>query len=638
MLDYGVAMKRNFVYTTALSASNTAQSPPLKKYKPFEENNDLTYDDDVLDALGTQALEQFESNNNQVPCTDDQCVSNAVLTSQNCPSSSNVPSSYVSRCQPCVISCHQERNENLQLESALKQIKLLEQKVKQLQDEKYSQVGEVKILREKLNQAEARTKEVSLQQINEQSKLKLAEKEKEWAEEKKKFEERITSLASRLSFKEQDTMSAAYEKCKSEQQNKTSHKISPLVEEMRVQSAIKSTPVSARCRDAKNVQRNFKNFSTDFPTSDLVMAFSQQQDAATSNGYCNKGKLKARVPQQRHSTSTPLHSTPVVDQETQTPVDVLQHGRIEDGVTCVELNPSLSISNRKLFNHLVTTHPWLSQSCKDMVMPVNGGMVTSARDRDHTVSMEDDKGEEDKINYFVSLELPTSTSSSPFLRNPAVWQDVRQGLATMLGSPHLPTVFPEQNLLPDLGTAGIVRGDSGIRLLLVLENLVKRYCSEKTKGQEGHCRSVESWVSGSLEGLLPSFASLPEEVAHTSRDPTRIDNAQSIICVMEVLRDLICHSKPVRCHILDNYLGIPSKPPLSMGSSHCVSMDKKWTDFGNSGRITPCITDPVDDGPVAMEYDNGIKTETPVCLYVVERSIRVYSCTSLLLSVLLESV
>ena len=627
MLDYGVAMKRNFVYTTALSAANTAQSPPLKKYKPFEENNDLNYDDDILDALGTQALEQFESNNNQVPLpekNDDQ-RSNTAMTSPNWPSSSNVLSSYANSCQPFAIPCHQERNGDLQLESALKQIKLLDQKVKQLQDEKYSQVGEVKILREKLNQAEARTREVSLQQINEQPKLKLAEKEKEWVEEKKILESRIASLSSRLSFKEQDNISVAYEKCKcSEQQNKTNRKeISPLVEEMRVQSAIKSTPVSARCRDAKNAQRNFKKFDTDFPTSDLVMTFSQQQDAATSNGYCNKGKLKARVPQQRHSTSTPLHSTPVVDQETQTPVEIFRHGRIEDGVTCVELNSSLRMSDRKLFNHLVTAHPWLSQSCKDTVTPVNGGLVTSARDRDHTVSMEDDKGEEDKINYFVSLELPTSTSLSPFLRDPAVWQDVQQGLATILGSPHLPTVFPKQNLLPDLGTVGIHRGDSGIRLLLVLENLVKRYCSERTKGQEGHCRSVESWVSGSLEGLLPSFASLPEEVAHTSRDPTRMDNVQSIVCVMEVLQDLVCHSKPVRCHILDNFLGIPSKPPLSLNSSHCVSMERKWTDFNNSGRITPCITDPVDDGPVAMECDNGIKTETPVCLCVVECSIRI---------------
>ena len=604
-------MKRNFVYTTALSAVNTANSPPLKKFKSLEENNDLTYDDDLLDALGTQALEQFESNSNQTPFpeeSEDRRATNSELTSPNYPSSSNGPSNYVNSYR----LHHQEKNEDLHLQSALKQIKLLEQKVKQLQ---YSQVGEVKILREKLNQAEARTKEAALQPINDQSKLKLAEKEKEWAEERKKFEERIASLSSRLQFKEQDTISAAYEKCKcSEQQNKAHKEIPPLVEEMRVQSAIKSTPVSVRCRDAKNAQRSSKNFSTDFPTSDLVKAFSQQQDTGISNGCCNKGKMKARVPQQRHSTSTPLHSTPVVDQETQTPVDVLQHARIEDGIASVELNPSLSMSNRKLFNHLVATHPWLSQSCKDTVVPVTGGLV--AHDRDHTLSIEDDKGEEDKINYFISLELPTNTSSSPFLRDPVVWQDVRQSLAAMLGSPHLPTVFPEQNLLPDLGTVGTLRGDSGVMLLLVLEKLVKRYCSERTKGQDGHCRSVESWVSGSLEGLLPSFASLPEEVAHMSRDPMRMDNVQSIICVMEVLLDLVCHSKPVRCHILDNFLGISSKPPLSM-DSHCVSMDRKLTDISNSGRITPFITEPVDDGPVAMECDNGltIKTETPVCLH-----------------------
>lgn len=608
-------MKRNFVYNTgALPAANARTSPPSKKYKPFEENNNSIDNDDLLDALGTQALEQFESNNNQIfpDKISDPHASGTTLTSPNHVNSSNVPPISANSYQSCTI--HQERSEDLQLELALKQIKLLEQKVRQLQDEKYSQVGEVKILREKLNQAKAHTREVSLQQINDQTKLKLAEKEKEWAEEKGKYEECIASLSSKLRFKEQETLSTAYEKCQcSEQQNKTAHKeIPPLLEEMRVQSAIKSTPVSTRCRDGKNAQRYLKNFGTDLDP------FSQQ-DAAGNNGCCNKGKLKVRVSQQRHSTSTPvMHSTPVVDQETQTPVDVIRHGRIEDGITCVELNdPSVSMSGRKLFTHLMSVHPWLSQSCKDRA--INGVSVTPAHDRDHGVSMEDDKVEEDKINYFVSLELPANTSSSPFLRDPAVQHDLQQSLANMLGSPHLPTaILPEQNLLPDFNSIGTTKGDSGVTLLLVLEKLVRRYCLERSKGQDAHCRSVESWVSGSLEGLLPSFASLPEEAVHTSRDPTRMDNVQAIVCVMEVMLDLVRHSKPVRCHILDNFLKNSSKPPLSV-DSHCASLDRKWTDVSSNRRITPCVIEPVDDGSGTMECDNGmiIKTETPVWLCVL---------------------
>ena len=613
-------MKRNFVYSTAgLSAVNASHSPPLKKYKSFGENKDLIDDDDLLiDAIGTQALEQFESNQSASPDkTDGRCASVTTSSFPKVPSSSNVSSSSANSHQPRIIPYRQGSNETtecLQLE-ALQQIKLLEQKIKLLQDEKYSQVGEVKILREKLNQVEANThtKEVALQQINDQSRLKLAEKEMEWAEKEKKFEEHIASLSSRLKFKEQETSAAAYEKCKcSDHQDKIAQKeFPPPTKEMRVQTDIKVTPVSARCRDTKNSHRTFKSFGTDFPTSDPLKALSQQ------DGCCNKGKLKTRVPQQRcnktvNSTSTPMHSTPVVDQETQTPVDVLRHGRIEDGITCMELSdPSMSMNGRKLFNHLISIHPWLSQSCKD---GTNGGLLISTRDKDYCMSMEDDKGEEDRINYFISLELPTSASSTPFLRNPAVQYDLRQSLANMLGSPHLPPVYPEQNLLPDLDTVGIARGDSGITLLLVLEKLVRKYSLERTKGQDGHCRSVESWVSGSLEGLLPPFASLSDEdrVGHTSRDPMRMDNVQAIVCIMEVLLDLVCHSKLVRCHILDNYLGIPSRPPLSL-DSHCVSSDRKWGDVSSNGRITPCVMEQADDGQVTMECDNGmIKTGTPV--------------------------
>ena len=613
-------MKRNFVYSTAgLSADNATHSPPLKKYKSFGENNDLIDDDDLLDAIGTQALEQFESNN-QLAFQDKTDDPRANASSPKLPSSSNVPSSSANGQQPHTNPYRQGNNETaecLQLESALKQIKLLEQKLKLLQDEKYSQEGEVKILREKLNQAETNThtKEIALQQINNQSRVKLAEKEMEWGEKEKRFEEHIASLSSRLKFKEQETSAASYEKCKcSEHQNKIAQtECPPPTKEMRVQSDIKVTPVSARCRDAKNAHRSFKNFGTDFPTSDPLKAFSQQ------DGCCNKGKLKTRVPQQRcnkavNPTSTPMHSTPVVDQETQTPVDILRHDRIEDGIACMELSDlSMSMNGRKLFNHLISIHPWLSQSCKDRIAPMNSGLLTSTHDRDHGMSMED--GEEDRINYFISLELPTSASSTPFLRNPAVQYDLKQSLANMLGSTHLPPVYPEQNLLPELDAVGIVRGDAGITLLLVLEKLVRKYCLERTKGQDGHCRSVESWVSGSLEGLLPPFASLSDEdrVEHTSRDPKRMDNVQAIVCIMEVLLDLVCHSKPVRCHILDNCLGIPTKPPLSL-DSHCVSADRKWGDVSSNGRITPCVMEREDDGQVTMECDNGmiIKTETQV--------------------------
>lgn len=613
-------MKRNFVYSTAgLPAADATSSPPLKKYKSLGENNDLIDDgiddDDLLDAIGTQALEQFESNNHLAfqDKTDNQRPSVITSSSPSIPSVSTVPANTHKPFR----QGNNDTAECLQLESALKQIKALEQKVKLLQDEKYSQVGEAKILREKLNQAEANThtKELALQQINDQSRQKLAEKEIEWAEKEKRFEEHIASLTSRLKFKEQETSAAAYEKCKcSEQQNKIAQtEFPPPTKEMIVQSDIKVTPVSARCRDAKNAHRSFKNFATDFPTSDPLKALSQQ------DGCCNKGKLKTRVPQQRcnktvNSTSTPMHSTPVVDQETQTPVDVLQHGRIEDGIACMELSdPSTSMSSRKLFNHLVSIHPWLSQSCKDGVAPTNGGLLTSTHDRDHGMSMEEDKGEEDRINYFISLELPTSASSTPFLRNPAVQYDLRQSLANMLGSPHFPPLYPEQNLLPDLDIVGIARGDAGITLLLVLEKLVRKYCLERTKGQDSHCRSVESWVSGSLEGLLPPFASLSDEdrVGHTFRDPKRMDNVQAIVCIMEVLLDLVCHSKPVRCHILDNSLGIPSKPPLSL-DSHLA--DRKWGDVSSNGKITPCVMEREDDGQVTMECDNGMidKMETPV--------------------------
>ena len=615
---YAVAMKRNFVYSTpGLPAADATNSPPLKKYKPFGENKDLIDDgiddDDLLDAIGTQALEQFESNNQLAfhDKTDNQRPS--VTTS----SSPNIPSVSANGHQPRTIPYRRGNNDTaecLQLESALKQIELLEQKIKLLQDEKYSQVGEAKILREKLNQAEVNThsKEIALQQINDQSRLKLAEKEMEWAEKEKRLEEQIASLTSRLKFKEQETSAAAYEKCKClEQQNKIAQtEFPPPTKEMRVQSDIKVTPVSARCRDAKNAHRSFKDFTTDFPTSDPLKALSKQ------DGCCNKGKLKTRVPQQRcnktvNSASTPMHSTPVVDQETQTPVDVLQHGRIEDGIACMELSDPSTMSSRKLFNHLVSIHPWLSQSCKDGVAPTNGGLLTSTHDRDHGISMEEDKGEEDRINYFISLELPTtSATSTPILRNPAVQYDLKQSLANMLGSPHFPPLYHEQNLLPNFDS-GITRGDAGITLLLVLEKLVRKYCLERTKGQDSHCRSVESWVSGSLEGLLPPFASLSDEdrVGHTSRDPKRMDNVQAIVCIMEVLLDLVCHSKPVRCHILDNC--IPSKPPLSL-DSHLG--DRKWGDVSSNGRITPCVMEREDDGQVTMECDNGMnnKMETPV--------------------------
>ena len=608
-------MKRNFVYSTD-GLPTASHSPPLKKQKSFADNKYLIDDDDLLDEIGTQALEQFESNNHLAfpDKTYGQCVSVTTSTSPNLPKPS---SSSTNGYQPHIIPYCQgnsETTEDLHLK-----IKDLEQKVKLLQDEKYSQVGEVKILREKLNLAETNThnKKITLQQINDQ---KLAEKEAEWAEKEKKFEERIASLSSRLKFKEQEVSVAAFEKCKcSEYHNKVGQKeILPLTEEMKVQSdIIKVTPVaSSRCRDTKNAHRSFKNCSAEFPTSDPLKAFSQQ------DGCCNKGKTKARVPQQRYnravnSTSTPLHSTPVVDQGTQTPVDVLQHGsRIEDGIRCMELGePSMSMSGRKLFNHLVSMHPWLNHSRKDDIMSTNGGLLTSAHDRDCGVSMEDDKGEEDRINYFISLELPASTGSSPFLRNSIVQHDLRQSLANMLGSPYLPLVYPEQHLLPDLDSVGIARGDSGVTLLLVLEKLVRKYCLERSKGQDGHCKSVESWVSGSLEGLLPPFASLLDDnrVGNAPRDPMRMDNVQAIVCIMEVLLDLVCHSKPVRSYILDNCLGIPSKPPLAL-SSHCVSLDRKWGDVSGNGRITPCVVDQVDnDGVVTMECDDGmIKTQTPV--------------------------
>ena len=275
-------MKRGFVYsTTGLPAANTAYSPPLKKCKSecksFGGNDDLIDDDELLDAIGTQALEQFESDNHLAfPDKTDR----ASVTTPNFPSSSNVSHSSGNSHQPRATPYHQGNNgtiEGLQLESALKQIKLLEQKIKLLQDEKYSQVGEAKILRERLNQAEANThtKEAALQQINEQSRLKLAEKEMEWAGKEKEFEERIASLSSILKFKEQETSAAAYEKYKcSEHQSKVMQKeIPPSAEEVRVQSDIKVTPVSARCRDAKSAHRSFKNFGADFPTSDPLKAF-----------------------------------------------------------------------------------------------------------------------------------------------------------------------------------------------------------------------------------------------------------------------------------------------------------------------------------------------------------------------------
>jgi len=648
-------MKRNFVYTTAgSSATSAAQSPPLKRYKPFGENNDLIDDDDLLDALGTQALEQFESNNDQLKVsvkTGDQCAGANTIASSSFSNSSNV----LSRSAQCynTITYHQESNEkteNLQLELALKQNKLLEQKIKQLEDEQYSQIGEVKILREKLNQAEesAHIKETALKQMHNKSKVIWTEKEKE-------FEEQIASLSSKLKFKEQEILTVC-EKCKylEQQQAKTASKeFSFSVEEMRVQSDIKLTPVSVRCRDAKNTQRNFKKLGTEFPTSDPFKVFSQQD--INNHGGCNKGKLKvSRVPQQRYSkavntTSTPvmIHSTPAVDQETQTPVDTLRHGKIEDGITFVELHvPSMDTNGRKLFNHLMNIHPrteqcvaptdrdktptnvlsliypiaqnnrsaWLSQGYKDGVLLPTGSSITPTHERDHGIPMENEEGDEDKCNYFMSLELPTSTASSPFLRHPAVQYDLQQGLANLLGSPHLPTAY--QNLLPDLDIFGIARGDSGIKLLLVLEKLVRRYCLEKTKGADGHCRSVESWVSGSLEGLLPSFASSSDEdrVGHAFRDPMRMDNAQAIVCIMEVLLELVRHSKPVRCHILDNSLGIPSKPLLTLHNTSSGRKRATAMDIDSNGRITPCVIEQEDDGSITMEHDDGlIKTETLVC-------------------------
>lgn len=596
-------MKRNFVYTTGgSSAANATHSPPPKRYKPFGENNDLINDDDdLLDAIGTQALEQFESDNNQPDETGNQCADNATLISQNMPSSSNVLAN--GHNQP-------HENESLQLEAMLKQNKLLEQKLKLLQ---YSQAGEVKILREKLNQAETNKHTT------------------------KELEEHVASLSAKLKFKEQENL-ALYEKCKyleQQKQNKSVQKeIPPRIEEMRVQSDIKLTPV--RCRDAKNAQRNLKNFVTDFPTSDPLKAFSQQ-DATGSSGCCNKGKLKDRAPQQKYAkpinTIAPvMQSTPVVDQETQTPVDILRHGRIEDGITCMELVPSMSGNGQILFNHLIhpkaerhnvrndkdkalanvlsLIHPivqhssstMLSQNYKDGILPTNDGSVISTRDRDHGMSVEDAEGEEEKgSNYFVSLELPTSIASPPFLRDPTIQHSLRKSIANMLGSLYLPSIYPELNLLPDLDTVATTRGDSGITLLLVLEKLVRRYCLERTKGQDTHCRSVESWVSGSLEGLLPSFASLLDEdrAGNTFRDPMRMDNAQAIVCIMEVLLELVRRSKPVRCHILDNFLGELSKPPLAL-------------DVSNNGRSTP--TEQEDYEPVTMECDNGmiIKTESTV--------------------------
>lgn len=611
-------MKRNFVYITdRISAPNTTRPPPSKKHKSFGEN-DLIDDDDLLDAIGTQALEQFESNNDQLTAaskTDDRCTSATILTNPNYSNSSNVPSK-----SACTMAYRQENDRTtkaIQLELALKQITFLERKVKLLQDDKYSQVGEVKFLREKLNrQAESNAKELALQQAYDQSKLK-------WMEKEKDYEERIASLSSKLKFKEQEA-STAHEKCKYlELQNKISEKeISPSLEEVKVQSDIKVTPVSTRC--SKNAQRNLKNFVTEFPTSDPL-----SKDTTGSGSGCNK---KIRIPQHKavNTSNAPMHSTPLVNQETQTPVDVLQHGRIDDGVTCVELNvPSMGMSGQKLFNNLMSIYPRIKQTVSNerdkeapvnvlsLIYPQNSSSVwlstaTSTHKRDCSMEEEEkeEKGEEDKANYFVSLELPASTTSSPFLRDPLVQHDLQQSLANLLGSPHL--LYPEQNFLRNLETFGLTRGDSGITLLLVLERLVGRYCLEKTKGQDGQCRSVESWVSGSLEALMPSFASPSDEtrVGQTFRDPMRMDNAQAIVRVMEVLLELVRHSKPVRCHILDSSLGIPSKPPLGLS----LSSDKKWMETSNNGRITPCVMEQADSDPVTMECDNGpnVTTDTLV--------------------------
>ncbi|XP_065909539.1 uncharacterized protein [Dysidea avara] len=669
-------MKRNFVYTTttttpavnARQQTSSSSQPPLKKHKPFEETDDLLDDDELLDAIGTQALEQFENNN------DCRQSSNATASSPKfpLPTSSNMPvnSAHCSSFSQATHTglSHQTSNVtavDAQLETAVKQNRLLEQKVKLLQEEQYSQVGEVKILREKLNQAEVQfhAKETSIQQMRNQMQSKWEEKEKE-------LQEKITSLTSMLEFKEQETLDA-HEKCKYlEQQQKVASKneTSPLVEEVRVQSDIKMTPVSARCKEAKQAQKNLKNFGTEFPVSDPLNGFSMD------SGSCSKSKSKPRVTQLKYSkavnTSTPITahpntSTPITahpttvalcNQETQTPVGVLQY-RNQNDIMSVELDvPLLDTTGHQLFNHLMGIYPkiekrttvvhagcvfnnestetgntktadtgkspasvlslicpvtcvsnsaWLEQNFSSEMIPKAPSICTSLPHK--TVSMDE---QEDKSTYLLSRELPASGTSTPFLRDPVVQCDIQQSLASLLGSAHLPDIPVTQKWISDLNSFSITNGDSGIKLLLVLEKLVERYYTERT--QEGsHCKSVESWVSGSLEGLLPSFTSSDEDrIGQRFKDPMRMDNAQAIIHIMDIMLELVRRSKTVRCHILDHFLScpeFPSKPPLLLDGSKLSNKDDKWPMAMevNSG---PYSMEQMENGP--MDCDQGSKLES----------------------------
>jgi len=628
-------MKRNFVYTTtatlavnARQQTSPSMQPPLKKHKSFEDTLD---DDELLDAIGTQALEQFENN------TDCKRSSNAAAFEEPTLPKSPLPTSPFdsAHCSSFSQATHALLNHqagnmtavDAQLETALKQNRLLEQKVKLLQEEQYSQVGEVKILREKLNQAEVNfhAKETSIQHMHNQIQSK-------WEEKQKELQEKITSLTSKLKFKEQETIDV-HEKCKYlEQQQKVTSKNNEtfLMEEVRVQSDIKMTPVSARCKEAKQAQKNFKNFGTEFPVSDLLNGFS------VDSSSCSKSKLKPRVTQLKYSkavnTSTPITAHPATvalcNQETQTPIAVLQY-RNQDNVTSVELDvPLFDTTGHQLFNHLMGIYPkiekrtnvvhagsinniesteientrivadtakspasvlslicpvtcvnnsvWSEQNLSNEVIPKAPSICIPFSHK--TVSMEE---EEDKSGYLLSRELP-ATSTSPFLRDPVVQCDIQQSLASLLGSAHLPDIPVPQKWLSDLNCFSVTNGDSGIKLLLVLEKLVERYYTERTK-EGSHCKSVESWVSGSLEGLLPSFASSDEDrIGQRFKDPMRMDNARAIIHVMEIMLELVRRSKTVRCYILDHFLScseFPSKPPLLLdGSKHTSASHKedKW--------------------------------------------------------------
>lgn len=665
-LLFCVAMKRNFVYTTTNTPSvngrqqtSPSMQPPSKKHKPFEETGDLLDEDELLDAIGTQALEQFENYN-------DCQQSNNVLAVHKpspkfpLPTSSNMPSSSA-HCSLFSQSAHTGLQHqagsvtavDAQLESALKQNRLLEQKVKLLQEEQYSQVGEVKILREKLNQAELdfQNKEASIKQMHSQM-------QSQWEEKEKELHEKLTSLTSKLKFKEQETIDA-HEKCKYlEHQHKLkNNENSPLVEEVRVQSDIKLTPVSARCKEAKQAQKNLKNFSTEFPVSDPLNGFS------VDSSSCSKSKSKPRVNHLKYSkavnTSTPIaaHSRAVAlcNQETQTPVAVLQH-RIQDDITSVELDvPSLDTSGHQLFNHLMGIYPkiekctnvmqsecaknseltakitdtgkspasvlslicpaacvnnsmLLEQNFSGEAIPKSSSICTSFPHK--AISMEE---AEDKSTYLLSRELLASGASTPFLRDPVVQCDIQQSLASLLGSAHLPDISVTQKWLSDFNNNfSVTSGDSGIKLLLVLEKLVERYYTERTK-EGNHCKSVESWVSGSLEGLLPSFTSSDEDRGQRFKDPMSVDNAQAIIHIMEIMLELVRRSKTVRCHILDHFLSrlkFPSKPPLLLdGSKHTSSnVDKLPMAMEvNSGRITPNSMEQMENGLMDCEQGSSLK-------------------------------